>query len=184
MSDADPRTDAIPTRNRLYADALDRLSPSGPVRFATLATRARKGGASARMVVIRGFDRAAMALSFHTHVSSAKCAEIADDAAGELVVWDASDLLQVRARVTLAARGGTPSEWNDLAPPERMNYPGHLHPGAPLEAPDVMADPDPSRFVVVTARIETLDVLRLGRDFHLRAIYPRAEGFKGRWIGP
>lgn len=167
---------------RLARGVADRRSPA---RHPVLATVGRDGGAEARSVVLRGVDAAAGALTFHTDLASAKVAEIAAEPRGTVLIWDAKAQLQMRLRVELTVRDGTQAEWAAVPEGAQRVYGGTPAPGAEIARPDAHdSAPDPARFAVVTAQVDAIETLHLGQDRHRRALFRRADGFRGVWLAP
>ncbi len=156
-----------------------------PARYPALATVAEGGGATARVVVLRGADRAAARLTLHTDAASAKAGEIAAEPRGALLFRDPGSALQLRCAVRLALRPETAEEWRRVPSAARSVYGGKPAPGRPLDDPATHSPgPDPARFAVVEALVEQIDALHLGRERHLRARFLRREGFGGRRLCP
>ena len=59
-----------------------------PFRLMSLATVDGEGQPKARHVVLRGVDRGAKNLEFHTDISSSKCAELQANPQAQLLFWD------------------------------------------------------------------------------------------------
>lgn len=166
---------------RLSRGVADRRSPARHPVLATVGVQ----GAEARTVVLRGVNAEAGALTFHTDMASGKVAEIAAEPGGTVLIWDARAQLQTRLRVRLTVRAGTAEEWAAVPAGAQRVYGGTPAPGADIEAPeDHDPAPDPARFAVVTAEVEVIETLHLGRDLHRRAVFRRADGFEGVWVAP
>lgn len=159
---------------------------SGPARYLTFATSGLKGGAEARMIILRTADRASGTLTVHTHSLSHKVAEIAADPTATLLMWDPQVGLQARLRVTARAREGDDTDWARVPSEGRRRNYGNLPPAMPIASPEVTVTSVATRtnFTVITARIERIETLHLGRDMIRRAQFPRSIDFQGRWITP
>ncbi len=154
-------------------------------RHPTLATVGVTGGAEARTVVLRGASQAASTLTVHTDAASAKTSEIAAEPQVTLLVWDDGPRLQIRVRARVAMRPGTNAEWNAVPDRAKLVYGGSPPPGTAISAAEGHdPNPDPGRFVILTAAIAEIEVLHLGKDRHRRAIYRKSDGFRGGWLAP
>jgi hypothetical protein len=135
--------------------------------------------------VLRSADRGAASLGLHTDGASGKVAELAADPRATLHVWDPRGRLQLRLRCVVSVRPGTDAEWGRVPDPSRRAYGGTPPPGRPIPAPDAY-DPriERDRFTVLDARIEEIDILHLGEERHLRALFRRHDGWRGGWLAP
>jgi pyridoxamine 5'-phosphate oxidase len=162
----------------LIAGPSDRTAAARHIVLATTGAE----GPEARLLVLRGADRAAGTLTLHTDTATAKARELSADPRAALLVWDPEARLQIRLRARMALRPGTPEEWAAVRDP--TVYGGAPTPGTPIAEPMTRtATPDPARFTVLTATIHEIETLRLGQP-HERARFTRAEGFAGRWLAP
>ncbi|RVT86860.1 pyridoxamine 5'-phosphate oxidase [Rhodobacteraceae bacterium CCMM004] len=158
-----------------------------PARLTVLATGAQGGGGAARMVVLRGADRAAGTLEIHTDARSGKIAELRAAPRATLVFWDPGRGLQLRAVADVAILDGaaTAERWARMPEAARSNYGGAPPPGTPIASPDAhRPGVEADRFAVLVARIVSLETLRLAGLPHRRARFDRAQGFAGRWLVP
>ncbi|WP_172329379.1 pyridoxamine 5'-phosphate oxidase family protein [Mangrovicoccus sp. HB161399] len=156
-----------------------------PARLPVLATAGLGGGAEARMVVLRGADRAARRLEVHTDAASGKAAELARDPAATLLVWDPDAMLQLRLRVQVTLLPGDPRRWEAVPELSRAAYGGQPPPGVPLEHPgDWTAAPVISRHLALVCDLRVLEVLHLGRDLHRRARFSAGDSWLGGWVAP
>ncbi len=156
-----------------------------PARLPVLATAGLGGGAEARTVVLRGADRAAARLEVHTDALSGKAAELARDPQATLLVWDAGEMLQLRARVRVTLLPGDPQRWQAIPGLARAAYGGTPPPGAGLADPrDWRAEPVISRHLALLCDLGELEVLHLGADLHRRALFAAGDGWAGRWLAP
>lgn len=161
-------------------DGVDR--PDAPARHLALATARVDGGGSVRTVVLRAANRDAATLTFFTHRASSKVTELTKEPRCEAVIWDAKSDLQIRLRMTAELSAGPEDVWNRFGPGTRRNYALSQLPGAPLEVPEELEPAtDPSQFMVISAKIEVIETLHLGRDLHRRA---RFIAGKSNWIAP
>lgn len=160
---------------------------SAPARTLVLATSGAEGG-EARMVVLRGSDRAADLLLLHTDALSPKVAELRADPRATLLAWDPQGHLQIRMRVTATVTSADPALWDALPETARRAYGGTPPPGTPMDAPgDWRAAPERHRMAEIACRIREIDVLHLAAPAHRRALFSRADGrrhWTGQWIAP
>ena len=167
----------------LLADAPSNRASAA--RFLALATVGTSGGAETRMIVLRGADRSRGELTAFTNRASAKTSELARSPNATLLVWDAPSRLQIRLRVEIAQRPGSAEEWAGLPTTDQWLYARNPMPGDPMVAPDAATPlPDPALLTILTARIDEIETLHLGRELHRRALFRRNLGFKGEWIAP
>lgn len=164
----------------LEAGPADRDAPARHPVLATVGAR----GAEARILVLRHADRASGTLALYTDAATAKVADLAAEPRATLLVWDPLARLQIRLRVHVTARPGTPEEWAALTETARQVYGGSPAPGAPIAAPGGHTPAtDATRFTVLDARIDEIETLRLS-DPHERARFRRSDGFAGTWLAP
>lgn len=153
-------------------------------RHPVLATAGAQGP-EARMVVLRGADRAAARLTIHTDAASGKVAELRADPRATLLVWEPRAQLQIRMRATALLRPGSADEWARVPEGARRVYGGTPAPGTPIPAPDAHAPAaEPTRFLVVDCTLTEIDLLHLGRSRHRRARFTRADAWAGHWVAP
>lgn len=169
---------------RLRRGVADRKAPS---RYLVLATAGQRGGAEARMVVLRGASREAGTLVAHTDTLSDKVAELRADPRATLLMWDPKAMLQARLKVevgidTGAAVGG---QWRGVPEPARRVYGGMPPPGDVLLEPQELVETSAQdRFAVMTCKVREIDALVLSTPKHHRALYRWQDNWAGRWIAP
>jgi hypothetical protein len=155
-----------------------------PARNLSLATSG-PDGAAVRLVVLRGADRATASLTFYTHAHSGKIAHLERTPKAQLLLWDPASNFQARLSAHITMTPGTKQIWETLTRGARLNYATDPLPGTLMRDPAAHAPtPDPGLLTVLTARIETIDLLHLGALPHARAIFSREDGFRGQWIAP
>lgn len=159
--------------------------PDAPARHSVLATAGLEGGAEVRILVLRGANRESGTLQFNTHAASAKISELQEEPRASLLIWDPKARFQVRLACVVTIENGTNAGWSAMRADELKLYgrdplPGHMMADPELAQPT----PDPGLFKRLSARIEQIDALHLGRDLHRRAVYTRQNGFTGGWIAP
>ncbi|WP_414449133.1 pyridoxamine 5'-phosphate oxidase family protein [Burkholderia sp. 22PA0099] len=166
-----------------------------PFTMLQAATLGLDGAPQVRTVVLRGVDRAARTLMFHTDARSAKAAEIARDGRLALVGCDLANGLQIRAEGVASLRASEAERlaiWRSSRPRTLILYRAPLPPGTPVAEPTDAhppAAPDGAeidamegfaQFAVIDVRIDAIDWLDLAADGHRRArfVYD-AEGGQG-----
>lgn len=163
-----------------------------------VATIGADGAPRLRSVVLRGVDKAARALRFHTDMRAPKAAEITADARVAVHAYDTGVKIQIRltGRATLHAEDETgDAAWAASSPSSRVCYRTPYPPGTaitaageadPDEAMKKPADAEAGReaFRAVTVAAETMDILHLAATGHRRAWFSAAEDWAGRWLAP
>jgi pyridoxamine 5'-phosphate oxidase len=158
-------------------------SPAHPFHTMAVATAGEDGTADARTVVLRGFDPDGRELRFHTDRRAPKVAALRADPRLTLLFYDPGVRLQVRvpAVATVHHEDGTAAAaWGSSAESSRAPYALADKPGTELRADDPVPNPAPpavddavafGRFVLVTCKFETMEVLELGSAGHRRAAF-------------
>ncbi len=153
---------------------------SAPGRHPVLATVGRSH-AEARVVVLRGADRAKQSVVVHTDARSEKVRDLVANSRATLLIWDADQSFQVRLRVTVDITVGDEAAWSTIPAAARQVYGGAPYPGEALETPDsFVASPDVQRFAQLFCRIDEIETLHLGTR-HRRARFRDATGV---WVAP
>lgn len=168
---------------QLVVDAVQ-LKPNARTVLATIGLH---GGPEARMVVLRGADRAAGSVAVHTDSGTTKIAELHADPRASLHIWNEQAQLQMRLRgaVRIATGDGAGSAWARVPDGSRSNYGVTPTPGTVIAASDAYKRvPDPARFTVLTLEIAEMDVVHLSDDYHRRVLYRRDDGWQGQWLAP
>ena len=163
-----------------------------PCHTPVLATRSSHAEVSLRTVVLRGVDRIARTLTFHTHVASDKVPELREKAVCGWHFYAPEEKVQVRVRARASlhhqdelARG----EWDGTGLSSRRCYCTIARPGQVLPAeagpisglPPELEDRQPTEeeserlgwpnFVAVKTRIERFEYLYLRAQGHRRAAF-------------
>jgi hypothetical protein len=179
------------TSTRRVLQLIDRAAHTRGL--ATLATIDRAGGgvrARARTVVLRRYSEektGGPAVAISTHAAAGKVAQVRATPAGELVLWQEPERVQIRARVTIrvvdARAIGTAAAlreniWQGHSDEVRATFfegtPGDAMPRRPsARTPAACGCPAPATFALLLMKIETLDVLALTRPRHRRALHVR-----------
>lgn len=184
---------------RLGRAARDRRSPwHTPV----VATVGRDGRPRARVMVLRGVDRAGAELRLHTDIRVPKVAEVAAGPRVSLLFYDAPGKLQLRlegeARIE---RDGPAADaaWAASRPFSRRCYlapvaPGTVSAGPTSGLPPELEGVEPSleaseagrqHFALLLVRAGALEFLWLAFGGHRRGRFERAgEGWQGSWLIP
>lgn len=155
-------------------------------RHVTLATLGRNGWPQARVVVLRGADKAAAVLEVHTDLRSAKAAELWAEPRAMLQAWDPRAHLQIRAEVRAEILSGPQvgARWDRVPDGSRMAYGSTPAPGQPIaDALAYTKHPNAQDFAVLQLHVQTFDLVHLGAD-HRRARFERADGWAGQWLAP
>jgi pyridoxine/pyridoxamine 5'-phosphate oxidase len=171
----------------------ERWTPWG---LPTLATAAADGTPKARVIALRGADRASRTLTFHTDARSDKVAELAASRRAAVTFWNPADA--VEARFTGRASVHRDDDvaracWQDASALSKSAASIALAPGTPLgratafealvqEGGAAMAF---SHFAVVRVEVETLDWLWLGpRDLRRARFAWAGRDGAGEWVVP
>lgn len=162
---------------RLEAGVSDKSAPARHIVLSTIGAR----GAEARIVVLRGADRAANTVTLFTDKASSKCAELDANPNASLLVWDAEAQFQIRLRVAITTAPGAQAIWARLPEAARATYGGAPRPGQPIPDPAAYQPaPDQARFWTLTCHITEIETLHLGQP-HKRANF--CEGAQS-WLAP
>ena len=159
-------------------------SADAPARTLALASARTGGCVAARMVILRGSDRAAPNMTIFTNAGSEKVTELRDEPRAEILLWDAGTSFQARLPVTVDMAAGSRELWEALSPGQQLNYVPTPPPGSAIEAPHVPDASGPEAFLVLTARILSADILDLSDLPHKRAQFHARDDFTGRWVAP
>lgn len=159
-------------------------SASHPARFVALATL-HDGAPQQRTVGLRAARPDRAEIDIHTDARSTKMAEIALDPAASVLVWDPTSQVQLRLSGTLRARPGTPEEWARVPDPSREAYGHQPPPGTVIATPDAWKiRPDFAHFAVLSLEVLRIDHVSLDPSGHRRAVFVRADGWRGAWLSP
>lgn len=154
-------------------------------RHPVLATVSPEGWADARTVVLRGAVAESALLTVHTDSASEKIAALKANPRCTLLVWNPKAHLQIRIRAKAEISCGDDAAWARMPDGARQVYGGTPPSGTVLDDPaDHAPGPDRARFAVIDCQAEEIDLLHLGQDRHRRALYARADGWRGQWIAP
>ncbi|MFN3613954.1 MAG: pyridoxamine 5'-phosphate oxidase family protein [Rubrimonas sp.] len=179
---------------RLARGAADRRSGMHTITVATMGP----DGPQARTVVLRGADRAARTIRFHTDARAPKIAELTAEPRVSAVAYDPRAKIQIRLNGHAAVHGGgaaADAAWAGSAPGSRLCYRAPLPPGTPLRTPgeadptDALraADSETGRpnFRAVLVTVARIDWLYLAASGHRRAGFAwDGAAWRGRWLAP
>lgn len=169
---------------RLRRGVADRRAPARHPVFATVGI---DGAPEARTVALRSADRAAGRVEVHTDTRSAKVAQLKADPRAALHVWEPRALLQIRLRLTVRVLEGAEvlATWDEVPQTSRPSYGVTPAPGTPIAGPhDYDRRPDAARFAVLEGMVDEIETVHLGEPAHTRALFRRADGWRGRWLAP
>jgi pyridoxamine 5'-phosphate oxidase len=179
---------------RLTRGAADRRSAMHTVTVATAGAE----GPQARTVVLRGADRGARTVRFHTDVRTPKVAELAADPRVSVLAYDPRAKIQLRLSGLAAVHDAdvvADAAWAGSAPGSRLCYRAPLPPGTTLDAPGAAdptdalraADSETGRpnFRAVLVTVARIDWLYLAATGHRRAGFEwDGAAWRGRWLAP
>lgn len=163
---------------------------ASPFRQPVFATADAQGAPHARHVILRAFDDEEWTFDIHTDVRAGKVAHIRAHPAATFVFWNPRSRVQVRVSgaVEIITEGAAIEDvWARLSDATKSDYAGAHPPGAEISAPDVAASVDRPRdnFALLRLQAETIDVLKLGRSGHRRAVFKgRVGDFASAWAAP
>ncbi|MEM8853832.1 MAG: pyridoxamine 5'-phosphate oxidase family protein [Pseudomonadota bacterium] len=160
----------------------------------TVANLGADGEAEARTVVLRGADRAARTVRFHTDRRSGKFAALSAHPRASVHLYDHDAKVQIRLRGTAALHTGdalAEGLWSTMRDMSKVCYRQPVGPGAPIAAPDgamdggLLADADGfANFVAVVVHIHQLEWLYLAAKGHRRALLDYGGDTPPRWLAP
>lgn len=162
---------------------------------ATVATVTADGLPAVRTVVLRGVDRRAPSIRFHTDRRSRKFAELSQRPAVAVHFYDHGHKVQLRllGRAVLHAGDATTAAlWAGMREMSKACYRQPQPPGLPvaaaaeIDAAQPLGDADGLlNFVAVEVRLETLEWLYLAARGHRRAVFDLASSPpRGTWLAP
>ena len=155
-----------------------------------------------RVMVLRGFDKAAMTLRFHTDSRSPKAAEIARDPAISILFYDPEAKVQIRAKGMgrIETDGAlVDAAWKQAAPFAKRCYLAEYSPSAASASPtsglpdwvegitptQAQVEAGRKNFAVLLVQIEAFDWLHLANTGHRRARFECGNGeFGSTWLVP
>jgi hypothetical protein len=168
----------------------------GPWALPTLVTVADDGSPGARVLALRGVDRATRRFEFHTDARSDKLRDVAVERRVALLFFDRGDALQARFDGTCQVHHADPvaaAAWRDVSGLRRRGCAVEAEPGSPLDAPQVYATLDATpgddagftNFAVLAVEVDAVDWLWLGPQDMRRARFAWIGGhWSSSWIVP
>ncbi len=191
---------AIETLENIRDHIASRLNDGATNRRSAMHTPVvATADADARVMVLRGFDRAEWRLRFHTDARSPKCAMIGDGAPVGVLFYDREAKLQVRCRGRGWIETDTPlvdAAWQESTNFARRCYLGE-GPGAASDTPtsglpawaegvepeDEQLIDARKNFALLMVELVEADWFSLAHTGHRRAIIQLASG-EGHWVSP
>lgn len=173
-------------RSVMLDQAWDHIAQRDTARLWSMATVETDGWPSQRTVVLRGSDRVAGVLEFHTDARSHKVVQLAADHRASLMCWLPEAALQIRMQAEVSVRSGAEVKavWDSVPSHARVAYGVVPASAVPIAGPEAyQTTSDPAAFAVLTCRAKQIDVLHLG-EVHQRAIYSRDSDWVGQWVAP
>ncbi|MDX2308177.1 MAG: pyridoxamine 5'-phosphate oxidase family protein [Hyphomicrobium sp.] len=162
-----------------------------------VATIAENGEPAARIMVLRGVERASRTLRFHTDRRSAKIAHLGSASRASILAYDPRAKIQVRlsAAATLhMADDVAQAAWRSSRPQSRLCYEQADTPGRPiakpLDAPPpdaryALGDDGEANFAVLVLTIDHVEWLYLAIEGHRRASWCwDGTRWSGSWLAP
>ncbi|MEM9220855.1 MAG: pyridoxamine 5'-phosphate oxidase family protein [Pseudomonadota bacterium] len=173
--------------------ALGATSRKSAFHQATVANIGIDGRVSPRTVVLRGADRAARRLRFHTDVRSTKVAALKADPRCAMHFYDHDEKVQVRAdglAIVHHEDERTAHTWEGMRDFSKECYRQPIAPGAVMQAPDeanrsLLCDKDGyGNFVLVEVEISAFEWLYLAAAGHRRALVRYGATVDRDWLAP
>lgn len=161
-----------------------------------VATVGKDGRPNLRTVVLRHASKAAWTLGFHTDRRSPKFAALRTHRQASFLIYDPPAKIQVLCSGSVELHNNNDrshAAWQRSHPMSRVCYTQVQAPGTPLDGPEhaewQTADGSAmgqQNFVVVVARLQTIEWLHLSAQGNRRALFSRDEaGHLSRtWIAP
>lgn len=160
----------------------------------TVANLGTDGEAEARTVVLRGADRNAKTVRFHTDRRSGKFAALSAHPRASIHLYDHAAKVQIRLRGTAALHTSdalAEGLWSAMRDMSKVCYRQPVGPGAPIASPlaaiadGLLADADGfANFVAVVVHVHELEWLYLAARGHRRALVDYHGGALPRWLAP
>jgi pyridoxamine 5'-phosphate oxidase len=168
-------------------------NPGSPLRPLVVANSAADGP-DARVMLLRGADRGAASLVFHTDSRSPKFAGFISDPDVAIIGYDDADAYQLRLRGTAQFEPYGPERdaaWKAVRADALRNFMTILPPSATSPVATDGQPPEPDRaaarvnFVRMFVTLTHVEWLSLDPSGHRRAAYTCSDaGWTGRWLIP
>ncbi len=173
----------------------DRRKPAHTPSLASIGLDAKP---RTRIVVLRAGDRATRTLRFHTDVRSAKIAELTQNPAVEMLMYDAQARVQLRlggrAQVFRYPSMQAHAAWQSSLPMSKICYAVNPASGASIDAGDAfvlktietsLPDDGIENFCAVVIYVETIELVYLAQAANRRAKFSyQGEEMSGEWLVP
>lgn len=192
-----------------FAKAWDVIEPgaskrSSPAHTPVVGTVDRDGAPQLRVMVLRAADRNMRRLRFHTDARSTKIGEIAANGGASVLMYDASERLQLRlgGLVSLATEpAAIDMAWSGSTPFARRCYMSEMPPATPSARPtsglpewieghqpeeEQLTDAR-ENFAVIWFEVRSIEWLFLANMGHRRARWDwqdTTQSWAGRWLVP
>ncbi len=174
--------------------------PESPFKTMTIATCTQRG-ADARMVVLRGVDKARKYVWFYTDSRAEKVLQLEACPMATLLFWDSEQQLQFRLSIETRLHTNdyiADEHWEKLAVSGRKAYlsepvPGseqqQPYPGFPKQLADRLPSAEESEtgrknFAVIECRVLAMESLHLSRSGHTRARFQYEPESRMVWLAP
>lgn len=157
-----------------------------PARYPTFATVAPDGTPEARTVALRGASQLEGRVEVHTDIVTDKVAALRANPRAALHVWLPKADLQIRlsTEVRILTGEAVQAAWEKVPESSRVSYGTRPDPGMPIDHVYAYEKPPRrDRFAVLECRVMLVDLVHLD-ERHRRALYTRADGWKGTWVAP
>lgn len=157
-----------------------------PARYPTFATVSPEGMPQARTVALRGAVQSAGEVEVHTDIETDKIAALRQTPHVALHIWLPRADLQIRltAQVEIQTGETVEPQWTKVPAASRVSYGTEPVPGTPIDHVYAFEKPPlRARFAVLRCVVDQIDLVHLGAR-HRRALFLRADGWKGTWLAP
>ena len=145
------------------------------------------GSPCSRIMVLRKVELDKMALFFFTDKNSKKCALITKDARGSVLVWDKKNNLQITAQGKFFFVREVEKYWVQLSTQGKQQYGTLPFSSSAIEGEkDYTVTSDINSFAVIKFCPKKVDILKLDRAGHIRAIFVEnsCSEWSGTWVVP
>lgn len=187
--------------NLVEAGSTNRHSPA---HTATVGTVDETGAPQLRIMILRDASRDTRTLRFHTDLRSIKAAQVRNNGATSVLIYDMSAKLQIRmsGQAQLLPIGDVAdAAWSNSTPFARRCYMAEAAPGTPLDQPSSglpkwiqgkkpdeaqLADYRPN-FATMLVEIQSVEWLYLANAGHRRACWQwqdAQKSWQGTWLVP
>lgn len=160
-----------------------------PFRFVTLGTLGQNGP-EVRTVVLREFEKI-MDLYVFTDFRSEKVRELRADPLATLHFYHPNERAQIRVKAKAEIHHldlVSSAFWNTLKGDSKKAYQSKLDPGTEIPNPEEAfhwsKDAGDHFFTVLRFIPHSIEALQLDGLRHLRIVFLKSEGWKGRWLVP